>query len=156
MFGLGADPLDAVRFDHFGEMRIFGQEAIAGVDGVRAADLGSRDDRRNRQIAVGRSRRADADRLIGEPHVHRVGIGGAVHGDGFDAEFLGRAQNPQGNFPAIGNQDFFDGHGAMPPCRSCGAQVKCNWRSLDFALDERSDLTIIYAITTSGWSYSIG
>ena len=72
MFRLGADPFDSVRFDDFGKMRIFGKEAIAGMDSIRAADFSGRDDRRDRQIAVGCRWRANADRLIGEPHMHRV------------------------------------------------------------------------------------
>ena len=112
MLGLGADPLDIMGLDDFGEMRVFGEEAVAGMDRVGAADFGGGDDRRDRQIAVGGGRRADADRLVGEPDVHRVGIGGAVHGDGLDAEFLGRPQYAKRNFSAIGNQDFFNGHAA--------------------------------------------
>ena len=115
MLGLGADPLDIMRFDHFGKMRIFREKAVAGMDRICAADLGGRDDRRDRQIAVGGRRRADADRLIGKTHMHRVGVCGAVHGYGLDAEFLGCAQNPQGNFPAIGDQDFFNRHFLEPP-----------------------------------------
>ena len=72
MLGLGADPLDIMRLDDFGEMRIFGKEAIAGMDRVSAADFGGRDDRRDRQIAVGGRRGPDTDGLIGEPHMHRV------------------------------------------------------------------------------------
>src|SRR5260370_16482857 len=34
--------------------------------------------------------------------MHRIGVGGGMHGNGGDAEFLARAQHAQGDFAAIG------------------------------------------------------
>ena len=40
--------------------------------------------------------------------MHGVGVGGGMHRDGSDAEFLARAQNPQCDFAAIGYQDLVE------------------------------------------------
>src|SRR5437899_8552 len=40
--------------------------------------------------------------------MHGVGIGGGMHRDRRDAEFLARAQNAQGNLAAIGYQDLVE------------------------------------------------
>jgi cyanophycinase-like exopeptidase len=37
MLGLGADPDDVVELDDLGELRVLGQEAVAGVDRVGVA-----------------------------------------------------------------------------------------------------------------------
>src|SRR3712207_8624361 len=44
----------------------FRQEAVTGMDGVGAGNLGSADHRRHVQVAVGASGRADADIFIGK------------------------------------------------------------------------------------------
>jgi hypothetical protein len=38
--------------------------------------------------------------------MHRVGVGGRVHGDAGDAEFLAGTQDTQGDLAAIGYQDL--------------------------------------------------
>ena len=58
-----------------GEVRILGQKTVARVNGLCAAPLGRRDDALDRQIALTRRRRTDADRLISQPHVQGVPIG---------------------------------------------------------------------------------
>src|SRR5712664_2797363 len=40
--------------------------------------------------------------------MHGVGVGGGMHRDRCDAEFLARAQNAQGNLAAIGYQDLVE------------------------------------------------
>ena len=40
--------------------------------------------------------------------MHGVGVGGGMHRDGGDAEFLARAQHPQCDFAAIGYQDLVE------------------------------------------------
>ncbi len=47
-----ADEGQAVRFDHLGEAGILRQEAVAGMDRVRAGDRRGRQDRRNIEVAV--------------------------------------------------------------------------------------------------------
>ena len=75
---------------------------------VRAGDFAGREQRGNVEIAFARGRRADADALIRELHVHRFGVGGGVDRDGGDTEFLARAQHAQRNLAAVCNQDFIE------------------------------------------------
>ena len=117
MLGLGADEGDAVLLENFGEAGVFGEEAIAGMHGVGAGDLAGREQGGNVEIGVARRGRADADRFVGELHMHRMGVGGRMHGDGRYAQLLRRAQNAQGDFAAIGDENFVD-HLAASPIRS--------------------------------------
>ncbi len=107
MLGLGTDEPDIVFGENFGETRILRQEAVTRMDGVGAGDLAGCQQRRHVQIAVARRRRADADALVGEPHMHSVGVGGGMHRDREDAELLAGAQDAQCNLAAIGDEDFF-------------------------------------------------
>ena len=97
--------------ENFGEARVLRQEAVAGMHRIGAGDLAGREQRGNVEVAVLRRRRTDADALVGEPHMHGVGVGGRVHRDGRDAELLAGAQDAKGNLAAIGDQDFVE-HGA--------------------------------------------
>src|SRR3546814_1604104 len=69
MFRLGADPHQLVQFDDLGKAGVFGKKAIAGVDGVGVGDLRRSDDVGDVQIAIGDRWRADAHRLVGQPHM---------------------------------------------------------------------------------------
>ena len=110
MLGLGADPDDVVAFDDLGELRVLGEEAIAGMDRVGVDDLGGRDDVGDVEVGFGRGRRADADRLVGEPDVHRVGVGGRMDRDGPDAHLVAGAVDSERDLAAIGDQQLFDFH----------------------------------------------
>ena len=46
--------------------------------------------------------------MIGELNVHRVDIRLGVHSDRFDIEFAAGADDAEGNFAAVGNQDAFE------------------------------------------------
>src|SRR3546814_16653974 len=81
------------------------EETIAGMDRVRARDFGGGNDVRNVQIRIGRARRAYAHRLVGEPDVHRVGIGGRMHRDRLDPHFVASAMDTQRDLTTIGDQD---------------------------------------------------
>ena len=108
VLGLRADEMQIVLGEDFGEAGVFRQKAVAGMHRVGAGDLAGREQRRHVEIAVLRRRRADADALVGEPHMHGVGVGGGMHRDGGDAEFLARAQDAQGDLAAIGYQDLVE------------------------------------------------
>ena len=108
VLGLGSDELDAVLVEDFGKARVFRQEAVARMHRVGAGDLAGGEQRRHVEIAVSRGRRADADALVGEPHVHGVGVGGRVHRHGLDAELLAGAQHPERDLAAVGDQDFVE------------------------------------------------
>jgi hypothetical protein len=52
--------------------------------------------------------------MVGQPHVHRVGIGGGVHRHRLDPHFVRRAVDAQRDLAAVGDQDALDAHGARP------------------------------------------
>jgi hypothetical protein len=78
------------------------------MDRVGAGDLGGADDRRHAQVAVGAARRADADVLVGEAHVQRVFVRLRVHSHRLDAELTAGVDDAQGDFAAIGDEDFLE------------------------------------------------
>ena len=60
------------------------------------------------EVAVARRRRADADALVGQPHMHRLGVGGGVHGDGGDAQLAAGALDAKRDLAAVGDQDLLE------------------------------------------------
>ena len=108
VLGPRPDEVHVVLGENFGEARILREKAVARMHGVGAGDLAGGEQRRDVEIAVLRGRRADADALVGEPHVHGVLVGGRMHRDGRDAKLLAGAQHPQRDLPAIGDQDFVE------------------------------------------------
>ena len=104
-------------FEDLGEAGVLRQEAVARMDGVGAGDLAGGDDRGDVEIAFARRRRADADALVGEAHMHGVGVGGRMHGDGGDAQLLAGALDAQRDLAAVGDQDLVEhsllGRGAV-------------------------------------------
>ncbi len=87
------------------------------MDGVGAGDLAGRQQPRNVEIALGGRRRADADALVGELHVHRVRVGRRVDGDGRNAELLARPLDAKRNLAAIGYEDFVEHVGSLTLAR---------------------------------------
>src|SRR5581483_11806226 len=110
MLGLRADEMNVVLAQDLGKARILRKESVARMHRVGAGDLAGGEDRGNVEIAFLRRRRADAHALVGEAHMHRVSIGGGMHGDGRDAELLAGAQHPHGDLAAIGDQDLVEHH----------------------------------------------
>ena len=86
------------------EVGAFAQEAIAGVDRIGAACPQRADHRLDIEIALPRRRRTDAMGFVRQPHVHRPGIGFAMHRDRADAHGLGGGDDPHGDLAAIGDQ----------------------------------------------------
>ena len=66
------------------------------------------------QIAFGRRRRSDQDRLIGLAHMQGLGIGFGIDRDGRDAHPLRGADDTAGDLAAIGDQDLLE-HRRKPP-----------------------------------------
>ena len=108
VLGLGADEGDVVRGQDLGKARVLGQEAVAGMDRVGAGDLAGRNQGRDVEIAVAGGRRPDAHALVGEPHMHGVGVGGRVDGDGRDAELLRGAQDAQRDLAPVRDEDLVE------------------------------------------------
>ena len=89
-----ADEGQARLLDRVGEGRVLGEEAVAGMDRVDAGRPCRGDDRADVEIGLGRLRRADLDRLVGEADGERIGVGGAVGLDRVDAELARGADDP--------------------------------------------------------------
>src|SRR6516165_3901322 len=96
--GWRADELDVGSAAYFGEVRVFAEETVAGMNGVDVGDLGRGDDSRYIEIAVRRARRPNANGLVGKADVERIAIGFAIDGDGADSEFAARVQDAQSDF----------------------------------------------------------
>ena len=113
VLGGRTDEGDAVLLQDLGEARVLRQEAVARMDGVGAGDLAGGEQARDVEIALGRRRRADAHALVGEAHVHGIGIGRGVHGDGGDADLLAGALDPERDLAAVGDQHLVEHR--LPP-----------------------------------------
>src|ERR1700756_229366 len=83
--------------------------------------------------------------------MHGVGVGGGMHRNGGDAEFLARAQNTQCDLAAVGYEDFVK-HWVL------GKRANSKWRAANgFFPVTRSLFAIrIYSIITSGSPNSTG
>src|SRR5215468_3273928 len=78
------------------------------MDGIDVGNFSRTDHRRNVQIALRQLRRPDADGLIGKSDMQRIAVGLAVNRDRLDSKFLAGTNHPQGNFTAIGYEDFLE------------------------------------------------
>src|SRR2546430_6979413 len=121
-----ADEGDVRRAYDVGEFGVLGEKAVAGVEGVRARDLGRGDDARNVQVAVARRRPPDAHVVVGEAGVEAVAIRLGVHGHRLDRQLLARTDHPQGDLPAVGDQHLLEHQGVMSPRRPAAVVVPPN------------------------------
>src|SRR5207253_10196564 len=117
----------------FGEIGVFREETIARVNRRGASDFSGRDDCRDVQVRQVGRRRTDANAFVGQTQMHQLFVGSRVNRDGLDAHFLAGAQDPQGNFTAVGDQDFFQLR-----------RFQHRW------------LSAVQTMVNSGWSYSTG
>mmetsp|Transcript_23272 Transcript_23272/g.40173 ORF Transcript_23272/g.40173 Transcript_23272/m.40173 type:complete len:588 (-) Transcript_23272:1110-2873(-) len=108
MFGGRPDKGQPVIFDDLHKLRVLGQEAIAGVNGLRPGDFAGGDDGRKAQIGLRGGRRADADTFVGHAHMHGVGVRSGMHRHRGDAHFARGPDDPQRNLAPVGDQDFFE------------------------------------------------
>jgi hypothetical protein len=87
------------------EVRVLGQEAVAGVNRIDVRDLGGTDNSWNVEVALVAVRRPDADGFVGKTHIGGVPVGLGVDRHGLYAELTTRPDDPEGYFPSIGNQN---------------------------------------------------
>ena len=83
---------------------VLGKEAVAGVNSLAAGRLCGADHVRDAEVALARRRRTDANRLVGQANVERIGVGGRVDGYGLDAELVQRANDADCDLTTIGYQ----------------------------------------------------
>ena len=101
------DKLDAVLFAGTGEVGVFGQEAIAGMDGIDATALGQVDDGGNVQIsAQGRLVFTDQISLVGFGAEQAAGVLVGVHGNGVQIQVIAGAENADGDLAAVSDKNF--------------------------------------------------
>jgi hypothetical protein len=76
------------------------------MDRLRVGHLRRGDDGRDVEVALRRRRRANTHRFIGHGHVLEVAVDRAVHGHRLDAQRMAGTQDAQGDFAAVGDDDF--------------------------------------------------
>ena len=104
--GFGADEFNVTALADFGEVRIFGQKTVAGMDGIDIGNLGGTDDAIDFKITLGAGRGADADGFVGQLHVERIDVGLGIDRDGLHTEFATGAHDAECDFSPVGDQDF--------------------------------------------------
>jgi hypothetical protein len=114
------DPNQA-RVDHgLGELGVFRQEAVAGVDGV-GSGLGSRVEKLLEvQVGLGRGLAAQRERLVGQSDVRSLGVRFGVHRHAGQAGVPGCPNHPDCDLAAVGDENFGDPRaGVTGHCASC-------------------------------------
>ena len=145
----GAHKGDAVVLADLGEAIVFGQKAVARMDRIGAAGGGGGEDVGNIEIASAAGGFPHADGLVGQLHVQRVAVHGAVHGHRGDAQFAAAAQDAQGDFATVGDQQLADGH----PGRGRGGKT-LEPDCISVAVSARpADLAPLWAGWSGGWVY---
>ena len=110
-FGRGADEDDARIAAGLGEAGVLGQETVAGVDGIGAGLAAGGQQHLALEVGLGSRGRTDADGLVSQADVRRLGIGLAVHGHCAVAQLAGGADDAASDFAAVGNEDLVDHDG---------------------------------------------
>ncbi len=85
-----------------------GQEAVAGMHGLRPRFTAGLDDLLDHKIALGRRRRADQHRLIGHFDMERIAVGLGIHGYRLDPHPARSLDDPAGDLAAICDQNSFE------------------------------------------------
>ena len=106
------DEDDPLRLAAAHKGRVLRQEAVAGMDRVRAALPDRPDHGVDVEVAQGRGGRAEPVRLVGRADVQRVPVGIRVHGDRAQAETAAGAEDAAGDLAAIGDEHRTDRPGS--------------------------------------------
>ena len=105
--GLGADEGDARLLAGPDEVRVLGEEAVAGVDGVHAPALGQVDDLADVQVGPqGAVLLADEVGLVGLGAEEAQGILLGVHGHGVEPQVIAGPEDADGDLAPVGGEDF--------------------------------------------------
>src|SRR5579871_986752 len=107
-FRARADKFDPAGLADFGEVGVFGQQAVAGVNGVDIGNFGGADYRRDVEVALRQLRRPNTNRFVGEANWQGKAIRFAVNGDRTAAQLLARADHAQGDLSSVGDQDLLE------------------------------------------------
>ena len=105
--GLGADEGDARLLAGPDEVRVLGEEAVAGVDGVHTPAPGEIDDLADVQVGPqGAVLLADEVGLVGLGAEETQGVLLGVHGHGVEAQVIAGPEDADGDLAAVGGEDF--------------------------------------------------
>ena len=110
--GAGADERKAGLLAGARESGAFGEEAVAGVDGVAARPAGGGHELVDVEVGGDAAAVEGADG-IGLARVEAAGVVLGMHGNGTDSELAGRAHDADGDLPAVGDEQTLDGHGSF-------------------------------------------
>jgi hypothetical protein len=105
-FGAGADESDAGISAGPRERGVFGEETVAGMDGVAPGAPGYVDDFIDAEIAFAGGGGPDWVGFVSEADVEGFAVDFAEDGGGADAEFAAGSEDANSDFTAIGDQDF--------------------------------------------------
>ena len=116
----GADPDEPGLRDRFREIGVLGQEAISGMDRLGLCLPGYFEDPLDVEIRLRGRCRADIPCFVGELDVQRISIQFRVDGDRSEAHLLSRADDPDGDLTAVGNEHGLHGrHGTQYLTTGC-------------------------------------
>ncbi|MNZ95227.1 hypothetical protein D3C78_1143630 [compost metagenome] len=102
-----ADPDQAGIKHGLREFSTLGQEAVAGMHGIRAGTFGNRDQLGDIEIGLGRAHAFQRIGFIRQPDEKRILIGIGINGDRLQAIIATCADDAHRDLAAIGNQHFF-------------------------------------------------
>ncbi len=102
------DEDDACVLTGRGELRVLGQEAVAGMDCIGTGLFRRLENPRNVEVALRRWTGADRPSFVCLAHVERVRVDVRVHRDDTHAEAARGPRYAAGNFAAIGDQQGAD------------------------------------------------
>ena len=107
--GRRADPDEPGVDDGASELGVLGEEAVAGVDRVRASLPRGRDNEVDAQVGLRRSvaRQSYGDVRLAD--VGQRGIGVGVDSDGLDPESAAGPEDPAGDLGPVGDEESLDG-----------------------------------------------
>ena len=91
-----------------GEIRVFGQESVTGVQQRRPRRESGVDNCLLLKVALRGGGRSDQNRLVGQLDMRRLSVGFGVNGDGGQAELFGRAHHPARDLPAVGDYELLE------------------------------------------------
>ena len=112
VFGGRADEGEAGGGDGAGEVGAFGEEAVAGVDGVCPGGLCGGDDVFDVQVG-GRTLAGELVGFVGDADVEAGGVVFRVDGDRGQAEVGGGAGDADGDLATVGDQELLEAHGGI-------------------------------------------
>src|SRR5207248_2536995 len=98
--------LDLAGAADVGEVRVLGEEPITRMNRLDITDLGGGDNPVNLEIALARGRVTDAHRLVGQLEIRCVLVRRRVDHDRLNAHLPAGADDPQGDFSAVGDEDL--------------------------------------------------